>query len=188
MAVSVVAVNLPTDPESWPGRTSAAPHQRIDVELAGWSVRSNADSTLTITLRDPHLFDFQHPQLIDEDRLTSTLASAGVPIVLEFHDLTAQGGVLVDCHDTGDDLEQQVVVQDPGASDGSDGHSWVITLRPDRLPQGAVVKLVLTADRTTIVDKNGQVSHGYGWGTAVMVFPGTPPACTLTRLPDGDLP
>jgi hypothetical protein len=162
----------------------------LNVELAGWSAHTNADSTLTITLRDPHLFDFQHPQLVDADRLRATLASAGVPVVLEFHDLTAAKGMTeIDCHVGPDEsaLTERVVVDN--RQDSRDGSTWTITVRPAEMPPGAVLQLFLAPDRTTIVDRTGAVvGHGYSWATGAVVFATTPPPCTLRPVAPGATP
>ena len=160
----------------------------VNVELAGWSVRTNPGSTLTITLRDPHLFDFENPQLIDADRLRATLAAAGVPVVLEFHDLTAaQGVTTIDCHGGSPDeaaLTERVLVREAGGvliDEMPGAHTWVITLRPNEMPRGAVLQLLLVPNRTTTYDRAGAVvGHGYAWSTAAVVFPSSPPPCTFT--------
>jgi hypothetical protein len=151
----LVALGL-TLPEDAADRTpiSAGVPDRVDVDLAGWSVHTNVDSTVTLTVREIH----------DPDRLREALKQAGVSAAVEAVQITAD---FHGCKATpGARPLPQVsqVLGDPEVA--TIGGASVVTIRPSAMPPGSVLRFVL-------------YKHGRG-GVAVTVelLSGNPEKCT----------
>lgn len=114
-----LAVALPLHGAS--GQTAMAhgvtQSQAVNVDLAAWSVHTNANSTVTITVR----------QLRDPDKLRQVLASAGIPAVILYD--------AARCPSPDDTVARAAgsltVHQVKGAA--------VVTIRPSAMPRGSVL-------------------------------------------------
>ena len=97
------------------GRSASAP-QPVNVDLAAWSVHTDADLTVTVTLR----------QLRDPDLLRQVLAKAGVHAVVGA------------CLSHGETLPQVTkVLDDPPLRKVAGG--FVITVHPAQMPAGSAL-------------------------------------------------
>jgi hypothetical protein len=96
---------------------SQAQSQAVNVDLAAWSVHTNADSTVTITIRE----------LRDPDMLRQVLAKAGVPAIV----------TVGTCVRNGDGMPQiGIVLSHMRKPDGT-----IFTIKPSAMPPGAVLSI-----------------------------------------------
>lgn len=95
-----------------------AQSRSVNVDLAAWSVHTNADATVTITIRE----------LRDPNKLRQVLAEAGVPAIVTV------GG----CVRNGDGLPQIGIVLNHTVSklDGT-----IFTVKPSAMPPGSVLSI-----------------------------------------------
>jgi hypothetical protein len=123
-AATALGVSLPPNgPPQAAGRASTAP-QPVNVDLAGWSVHTNADSTVTVTMR----------QLRDPELLRQVLAKAGVRAVV---------GTCVS-HESG--LPQLANVLG-GRPLRKVGDAFVLTIYPLRMPAGSWLVFAFVLER-----------------------------------------
>ena len=102
------------------GRTTAAPHA-VNVDLAAWSVHTNTDLTVTVTVR----------QMRDPDLLRQVLAEAGIRAVVGT------------CLSHGISLPQITkVVGSPPLRKVAGG--FVLTVHPAQMPAGSVLGFGIT--------------------------------------------
>lgn len=93
--------------------------QAVNVDLAAWSVHTNADSTVTITFR----------QFRDPDKLRQVLAEAGVPAVV------SEGASCLPQDIEG--LPQLGNVLSRTMRGGAD----IVTIKPSAMPPGSVLSI-----------------------------------------------
>ena len=127
-AIALAVVALPSS-GAGSGTATATGRQSVNVDLAAWSVHTNANRSVTLTVRD----------IKDTDHLRTVLAQAGIPAyVLEIRATKP----LTAC--TGEDgLPQIVQVLKPLRIPGTRQSS--VTIDPSKMPKGSALEITVTS-------------------------------------------
>ena len=161
MAVAALAVALPSSgggTATAQARQTITVAQGVNVDNAAWSVHTNADSTVTVTLR----------QVMDTDQLQQILVKAGVRarVQLVHNGLAGCDAVMKDLPQSGQVFNYRTA-SSPAHQDIS-----VVTIKPSAMPAGSYVSIV--------VDDFGH-PFGLGWKGMVsiqfLLVHGTPATC-----------
>lgn len=154
-----LAVALPLS-NAGRGQTLTANGHAVNVDMAGWSVHTGADSTVTVTL---------HQIFSDPRRLQSTLDEAGVPAVVHS---VAPNGWKTSCPKgpaTFELVSQVFTVHSQNKTTGDQ----VIDISPSAMPAGSVLNLV-------VYQATPQQSTGRSMQTLVVTLVnGDPGMCVL---------
>jgi hypothetical protein len=142
-----VAVALPLSGAGGGQRLSANGHT-VNVDMAGWSVHTAADATVTVTVRQ-QLFG-------DPRKLQSVLNNAGVHALVR--DLSIgypNPGCGLHGETTSPQIAQALSPQPPGKS----ADERVVTIHPGAMPPGSVLDISVSHDNL-ITDHNGHPTTG----------------------------
>jgi len=142
-----VAVALPFSDAGGGQRLAANGHQ-VNVDMAGWSVHTTADATVTVTVRQ-QLFG-------DPRKLQSVLTDAGVHALVR--DLSIgypNPGCGLHGETTSPQIAKALSVQLPGKSEDE----RVVTIHPGEMPPDSVLDISVSPDKL-IADHTGHQSTG----------------------------
>jgi hypothetical protein len=154
------------------GPTLSAAGRPVNIDLAAWSVHTNADATVTVTVRNS--------DLRDPDRLRAVLAQAGIPASIQVVHLVVlhQGSQtinIVGCSGPGQDGIPQIidVLGWPLVHHGAGNDT--ITIKPSAMPPGSVLSFVFW------VLPDGTL----GWQPQpdMSLHEGPPPPCVVPTTP-----
>jgi len=134
------------------------PAPAVHVHLAAWSVGSNSNGTVTVTVR----------QLTHAGQLQHALAKAGVPAMVTFRK---------ECLNN----ENQNALQKAGVAFKVSVRPTGEIITPSQIPHGD--KLLFSIITVTVRSSSGSVTHGrgFGWG---LVKAGHPLQCTVEKIAD----
>jgi len=150
-AIATLAVALPSSgggTATAQARQTVTIAQGVNVDTAAWSVHTNADSTVSVTLRE----------VIDTDQLQQVLAKAGVRARVQ---LVHNG--LAGCDSVMKDLPQaeQVFIHRT-ASDLAHKDATVVTIRPSAMPAGSYVSIIVDDfGRAFVLGGKGMLAFQY---------------------------
>ena len=121
----------------------------VQVDLAAWSVNSNPNGTVSVTVR----------QMVDPAGLRKTLAKAGIPAVVSVEQLASPSTT---CDNQGTKLGMKGVIVATPRTAGAPG----VTIRPAAIPKGATIGFAVLMKGTRPIY------------VLIAVFKGTPPTCS----------
>jgi len=132
------------------------PARAVHVHLAAWSVDTNSNGTVTVTVR----------QLTHAAQLQHALAKAGVPAIVTFRK---------ECLNT----QNQNALQKAGVMLKVSVHPPGEIITPSQIPHGD--KLLFSIIPVVIRSSSGRLTHGtgFGWG---LVKAGHPLHCTAVKI------
>jgi hypothetical protein len=122
------------------------------VDLAAWSVHTNANGTVSITVRQMH----------DPADLRKTLAKAGIPAVVAVDHLGTPSTCVSHGGQVPKDLPKGIIAAVNRGTAGAPG----VTIRPAAIPKGDTVYFIVAMNGT-------RPSY-----VLIMIFKGTPPTCS----------
>lgn len=147
----------PSRPRSHPATTLLASGRPVHVDLAAWSVHTNTDSTVTVTIHNAEL-------ATDPARLQAVLAEAGVPAVVQVMQPSASNGhQITGCTGPGQDGLPQIV--DVLGASYTDGRQE--TINPAAMPPDSVLRFVLWLDH----------AHPEQWSIDLAIYHAPAPLC-----------
>jgi hypothetical protein len=140
-AVAALAVALPSS-----GGPSTSSHN-VNVDMAGWSVHTAADSKVTLTVQD----------LADPDQLRKVLAQAGITAHIRVE--KASPGAPLACAPPSYKDYVPESTRDIPLSVTVSGGTYVATIDPVLMPKGAVFSLILFDEGSRIGFASALFTH-----------------------------
>lgn len=145
-------------PSTGSGAATGQADRAVDVDLAAYSVHTNPDRTVTVTVR----------QVFDPAQLRSVLARAGIDADIEIFDVDARMSTYCPLRPGDMPVSPTGAMRFDFRGVGA-GHKFIID--PSRLPAGTVVSFRLFVAPGTTASNNGPLTIASG------LFHGAPARC-----------
>jgi len=153
-AVAAVTLALGQFPGPGAATPADATPTEVHLHLAAWSVDTNADKTVTVTVRE----------LSDPQKLSQILESTGVRSKVQF--VQVPQGNPIGCYRHGEGLNR--LPSEQMVSWTENGSTTVVSIKPESMPPGSVLSFVIFGDPS-----------GQPLSTYMTLFDGEPGPCQL---------